>query len=715
MAITKIKFPVRLSIVILFGLILLSLQLMSTATQESSELGDIYSWLLVGNSIGSIVLFILIGINVYSLARALKKREAGSRLTTRMISLFVVLAIVPAAIVFYFSVQFLNQGIDSWFNVEIDRAMEDALELSEESLDQRKRLHLKQTRKLAQEVVGKSQTLIALEMGELRERVEATEIALFSRQGHVIASNSADSNDLLPLLPREHVWLQVRQNQEYVTFNQMEEDGLLIQVIVLVDDDEPRYLQVLFPVPVRIADLADSIDFAFVRYQEMTFLRNSLKSSFLLVLSLILLLSLLAAIWVAFVSIRHIVAPVKELVKGTQAVASGNYRQQLSVVSQDDLGFLVESFNEMTLRIASSQGETKAAGIEVEQQRAYLETVLSNLTAGVISFGASYKIRTANQAAYRILHIPVSHFVGQTLLDVIVLHPQLTQLWESIQSLLEQAEEAWQQRFAFLGPNGRQELLCRGTPLFSPVGKRVGTIVVFDDVTDLIQAQKNAAWGEVAKRLAHEIKNPLTPIQLSAERLQHKLAAELSETSAKILQRSTQTIVNQVEAMKSMVDDFSEYARPSKKQVEVINLNQLINEVLALYILQTEIRIVTVFSAENIAIEADPVSIRQVLHNLVKNAQEAMDGTGKVEIKLDRVMRNNTEYAEFSIYDNGCGLNETQLETVFEPYVTTKAKGTGLGLAIVKKIIEEHGGVIWVDTAYNKGAGFIIQLPTVLI
>jgi len=712
---TKLRLPVSLSICILFGLILLSLQLMSTATQESSELSDMYSWLLVGNSLGSIVLFVLIGINVYSLARELKKREAGSRLTTRMVSLFVLLAIAPATIVFYFSVQFLNQGIDSWFNVEIDRAMEDALELSEESLEQRKRLHLKQVRKLADQVTGKSKTLIVLEMSGLRESVEASEIALFSRHGHVIASNSLESNDILPLLPKEHVWLQARQNQEYVAFNQTEDNKLLIQVIVFVNDDEPRYLQVLFPVPVRIADLADSIDFAFVRYQEMTFLRDSLKISFILVLSLVLLLSLLAAIWVAFVSIRHIVAPVKELVKGTQAVANGNYRQQLSVVSQDDLGFLVESFNEMTLRIARSQDETKAASIEIEHQRAYLETVLSNLTAGVISFGASYKIRTANQAAYRILHIPVSHLVGQTLLDVIVQHPELTQLWESIQSLLEQAEEIWQQRFAFLGPNGRQELLCRGTPLFSPLGERVGAIVVFDDVSDLIQAQKNAAWGEVAKRLAHEIKNPLTPIQLSAERMQHKLTSELSEKSAHILQRSTQTIVQQVEAMKSMVDDFSEYARPSKKQVELINFNQLINEVLALYILQTEIRIVTIFNAENIVIEADQVSIRQVLHNLVKNAQEAMDGKGKIEIKLDKVVRNNTEYAELSIYDDGCGLNEEQKETVFEPYVTTKVKGTGLGLAIVKKIIEEHGGVIWVDTTYNKGAGFVIQLPTVLI
>ncbi len=711
MATSKLKFPVNLSIVVLFGLILLSLQLMSSATQGSSELSDMYSWLLLGNGLGSIVLFILIGINVYSLGRELKKREAGSKLTTRMISLFVLLAIAPAAIVFYFSVQFLNQGIDSWFNIEIDRAMEDALELSEESLDQRKRLHLKQARKLTKEVVGKSQTLIALEMGELRERVDATEIALFSRQGHVIASNSVDSNDILPLLPGEHVWLQVRQNKEYVAFNQMDDDALLIQVIVYVDDDEPRYLQLLFPVPVRIADLADSIDFAFVRYQEMTFLRGSLKSSFLLLLSLVLLLSLLAAIWVAFVSIRHIVAPVKELVRGTQAVANGNYRKQLPVMSQDDLGFLVESFNEMTLRIARSRDEAKAAGAEVEQQRAYLDTVLSNLTAGVVSFGSTHKIRTANQAAYRILHIPVSHFIGQTLLDIIVLHPQLTQLWESIQGLLEGAEDGWQQRFTFLGANGRQELLCRGTPLFSPMGQRTGTIVVFDDVTDLIQAQKNAAWGEVAKRLAHEIKNPLTPIQLSAERLQHKLAAELSKPSAKILQRSTQTIVNQVEALKSMVDDFSEYARPSRKQVELINLNQLINEVLALYILQTEIRIVTAFSVENIVIEADPVSIRQVLHNLFKNAQEALGGKGQIEVRLGKVMRNNTEYAEFAVYDNGCGLSEEQRETIFEPYVTTKSKGTGLGLAIVKKIIEEHGGVIWVDTAYNDGAGFIIQLP----
>ncbi len=711
MATTKLKLPVSVPILILFGLIILSLQLMSTATQESSELSDIYSWLLLGNSLGSVTLFILIGFNVYSLARQLKKREAGSRLTTRMVSLFVLLAIAPAVIVFYFSVQFLQQGIDSWFNVEIDRAMEDALELSEASLDQRMRLHLRQARQIAKDVTGKSITLITLEMGDLREEVGASEIALFSRQGHVIASNSIDPTDILPKIPDEHIWLQTRQNQEYFALSPREDDELLIQVIVPVHEDEPRYLQVLFPVPVRIADLTDSIDFAFVRFQKMTFLRDSLKTSFLLILSLVLLLSLLAAIWVAFISIRNIVAPVKELVKGTQAVANGNYTQQLPVMSQDDLGFLVESFNDMTQRIAKSRDETKAAGVEVEHQRAYLETVLSNLTAGVISFSSAYKIRTANQATYRILHIQVSHFVGQTLLDIADKHIELAHLLEEIQKLLEHAEDIWEQRFAFLGSSGRQELLCRGTPLFDSAGARVGAIVVFDDVTDLIQAQKNAAWGEVARRLAHEIKNPLTPIQLAAERLQLKLASELSEKSAHVLLRSTQTIVQQVEAMKSMVDDFSEYARPSKKQVDHIVLNNLVNEVLALYVLQTDLKIRTTYYSENIGIDADPVSIRQVLHNLIKNAQEAMDGRGEIEIKLNKVLRNNAEYVELSIYDNGCGLDKEQIDSIFEPYVTTKVKGTGLGLAIVKKIIEEHGGVIWVDTTYNGGAGFIIQLP----
>ncbi|MGY6277754.1 ATP-binding protein [Methylomonas sp. MgM2] len=707
---SKIKLPASASILALFGFILLSLQLMSSSTQESSQLSEMHSWLLVINTLGSITLLVLVVVNAYSLIRELKKKEAGSRLTTRMISLFVLLALAPAAIVFYFSVQFLHQGIDSWFNVEVDRAMDDALELSQSSLAQRMTWHIKQTRQLAAQLEDKSDTLIALEIGTLWAESGAMEIAAFSSTGRILASSSANPSEILPHMPDEQIWLQLKQNKEYYAFDPGDNDEMMVRIILPIDRDQRRFLQVLYPVPVRVTDLADSIEFAFIRYQQMTFLRNSLKTSFSLILLLVLLLSLLAAIWVAFISIRNIVAPVKELVKGTQAVADGDYKQELPVMNQDDLGFLVESFNLMTKRIAQSQAETRAAGLEVENQRAYLETILANLTAGVISFDASFRIRTANQAAYRILHMPVSRFVGQTLPNLAKRNNELTDVLGTIEHLLETADDIWEQRIVFLGPSGRQELLCRGTPLFQQDGKRMGAVVVFDDVTDLIQAQKNAAWGEVARRLAHEIKNPLTPIQLSAERLQHKLSKELSDKSSEFLQRGTRTIVQQVEAMKHMVDDFSEYARPSKKQVEQINLIDLIQEILSLY-QPVGIQFDLSLSTDRVIIEADPVSIRQVLHNLIKNAQEATTGPCHIEIKIGKAVRNNAEYVELGVYDNGSGLRADQIETLFEPYVTTKAKGTGLGLAIVKKIIEEHGGAIWVDTAYNEGAGFVIQLP----
>ena len=280
MASEKIKPPINLSVLILFGLILLSLQLMSSATQESSQLSAMYSWLLLVNALGSVVLLILVGANIYSLIQHTKRREAGSRLTARMVSLFVVLALAPAVIVFYFSMQFLHQGIDSWFNVEIDRAMEDALELSQASLDQRMRWHLKQTQQLAEKLEASSENLATLEMENLRELSEASEMTLFSRQGRIIASSSINPSDILPSLPDEHIWLQLRQNAEYVALAPVREDELMIRVIVAVKGQEQQYLQALYPVPVRIADLADSVEFAFVRYQEMNYLRNSLKIEF---------------------------------------------------------------------------------------------------------------------------------------------------------------------------------------------------------------------------------------------------------------------------------------------------------------------------------------------------------------------------------------------------------------------------------------------------
>lgn len=712
MAAKKIKLPINVFILVLFGLILVSLQLMSSATQESSRLNDLYSLLFVINSVGSVVLLSLVGINVYSLARQLQKKEAGSKLTIRMVSLFVLLSLAPATLVFYFSMQFLHKNIDSWFNVEIDKAMEDALELTQRSLEQRMRWHLTQTEQASYPLQELPEELIVAELDAMRESLNALEITLFSSQEHIIAFSSINPSDILPKQPDENVWLQLKQERNYLALDTLPDDSMVIRVVIIIQGLEPKYLQVLYQVPVRISDLADSIEFASVRYQEMRFLRDSLKVSFSLALSLVLLLSLLAAIWVAFISIRNIVAPVKELVKGTKAVAMGDYAQQLPITSQDDLGFLVESFNQMTQRIAQTSDEARDASFEVEEQRAYLESILANVTAGVMSFEDDFSIRTTNQAAYRILNCQGSCFVGQHLSALAVEFSALAELFTSMQSLIEQADDIWQQRVAFLGANGRQELLCRGTPLFSQEGERVGAVVIFDDLTNLIQAQKNAAWGEVARRLAHEIKNPLTPIQLAAERLQHKLAKELDPVSADILQRSTRTIVQQVEAMKRMVDDFAEYARPSKKQVEHLNLQALVQDVLLLYNnAPIQLSFISDFTAETAMVCADPVSIRQVLHNLLKNAQEAMAQGGIIEIKLAKVEKNNADYVELRIYDHGSGINPEQLEAIFEPYVTTKTGGTGLGLAIVKKIIEEHGGLIWIDSHYSDGAGFVIQLP----
>lgn len=708
MARSKVKIPISVLALILFGLLLLSLQLMSSATQESSRLSQMYSSLLLVNGLGFVVLLVLVGVNIYSLLRQLKKREAGSRLTTRMVSLFVLLSLAPAAIVFYFSMQFLHKSIDSWFNVEIDRAMEDALELSQTSLDEQKRWQLRKSQQLAKKLRGKSEISIILDLEHYRSELDASEMTLLSRRGRVIAFGSINPSDILPSLPVEQIWLKMREG--YVGIDSIKDDELVIQTVVAIKSEQKQYLQILYPVPVRVADLADSIEFAFVRFQETTFLRNSLKLSFSLVLSLVLLLSLLASIWVAFLIIRNIVAPVKELVKGTQAVAEGNYEQQLPVMSQDDLGFLVKSFNEMMTRIASSRDEARKASLEVENQRAYLETLLSSLTSGVISFDADFNIRTSNQATNLILHTQIHRFYGKTLFDLAQEHSALSGLVDTIQELLEHSEEVWQKNIVVLGPNGQQELLCRGTVLYSPEGKRIGGVVVIDDMTDLIQAQKNAAWGEVARRLAHEIKNPLTPIQLSAERLQHKLADSLDEKNATILERSTQTIVNQVDAMKKMVDDFSEYARPAKIQAEIIDLSKLVKEVLALYTLQSSVKFNVDYNI-GLLISADPVSMRQVIHNLVKNALEAVGSDGEITIKLAAINDQNAKFSQLAIYDNGPGIAAEHVEKVFEPYVTTKTKGTGLGLAIVKKIVEEYGGAIWVDRTIKQGAGFIVRFP----
>lgn len=686
---------------------------MSTATQDSAGLGKLYSWLLLINSLGTVLMLILVGANVFSLIRQLKKRKAGSKLTLRMIFLFVFLTLAPVAVVFYYSMQFLHHSIDSWFDVRIDRAMEDALELSRASLDHRMVRLLKQTRLLAKELDNVADSAVAIDLGELRDISMASELTVISKQGRIIASSNVNPGVFIPNLPNESLLLQVRQRHSFVGLDVDSEDGMQIRIVVIAGSDDNRYLQAFYPVPVRIGELTKTVESAYADYKQMGYLRNSLKISFTLTLSLVLLLSLLVAVWLAFISIRRMMAPVQDLVHATQAIAAGSYEQELPVTSQDDLGFLVQSFNDMTRHIAQARDEAYRSQLEVENQRAYLETVLGKLTSGVMSFDADMTLKTANQAAEKILNADIASHGGHSLSTISENYPHLSETLQALHGKLLKAQVTWQERMTFLGANGRRELLCRGTPLFSTMGERSGAVAVFDDVTELIQAQKNAAWQDVARRLAHEIKNPLTPIQLSAERLMVKLWPHLNSPEVDILDRSTRTIVQQVEALKTMVNAFSDFARTPKMQKQHININALIEEVMGLYRSQKEIEIELKLEEELPGLEADPIRLRQVLLNLAKNAQEALAGrnNGKLTVTSRSLVDTGESYIEVAAQDNGGGIDPLDADRIFEPYMTNKPKGTGLGLAIVKKIVEEHGGIIWIDLNYQEGCKIIIRLP----
>ncbi len=409
MDIRRLTPPLSLSILVLFAAIVGSLHLMSSATQDSSQLGKLYSWLLLINSLGSILLLGLVVANIYWLLRQLRKKAAGSLLTARMAFLFILLALAPASIVFYYSMQFLQQSIDSWFDVRIDRAMDDALELGRSALDERMRTLLRQTEQVAWHLENVPASMVAITLGDVYDRTDEGELTVFNKKGRIIASGGTSSDSIVPDLPGEAVLLQLRHGKSYVGLEPAAGSGMKVRALVLVAGrDENYYFQTVFPVPQRLAELGVAVEAAYAHYKELNYLRSSLKASFALTLSLVLLLSLLAAIWAAFVSIRRIVAPVRRLAEGTRAVAEGDYEKRLPVKSKDELGFLVESFNAMTAKIARARDEAQNSRLEVERQRAYLETVLGNLSSGVMSFDGHMRLQTANHAADAILHADIA-------------------------------------------------------------------------------------------------------------------------------------------------------------------------------------------------------------------------------------------------------------------------------------------------------------------
>ncbi len=700
----------------LCALLLLSLYLLTAATQNSARFGQIYVWLLLFNAVALVGLVLLIGHNLLRLIRSLRTRDAGGRLTARIMGLFAVLAVVPGLVVYGFSMQFLRAGIDSWFDVQVEVALDDALRLSQASLDIRMRDLLERVQGATDDLVDVPDALVALTLGDMRARLDASELALLGSNGRIIAASSQETEGILPHRPEDEILLQIRQGRPYVGLDPIENDGLHIRAVVPAPDPQQpqsvRALQALFPISPRLNELAGDVQLAFAEYRELSYLREPLKDSFILTLSLVLLVSLMFALWSAFYLARQLVAPISGLAQGTRAVAEGDYGTQLPAAGGDELGFLVRPFNDMSRRVAQARDAARRGQVLVESQRAYLEAVLARLSSGVLTLDHSGALRTWNQAAETILSLRLSDATGRTLDDIAARHADFTPFAELMAERLAAGDAEWREELTLDTSEGRRFLMCSGAAL--PGGRTSGGhVIVFDDVTTLIQAQRDAAWGEGARRLPHEIRNPLTPIQLSAERLQHKFRARLEPPDAELLERATQTIIHQVDTLKAMVKAFSEYARPPVLDIKPLDLNALVQEVVELY------RGDPAGPDFDVALDpglpelrADAGRLRQLLHNLIRNALEAApeDRRCRVRIETAAGFGRHADTIALRLRDNGPGFAKAIMSQLFEPYVTTKPRGTGLGLPIVKKIVEEHNGQI---SARNLegGAQVTVRFP----
>jgi nitrogen fixation/metabolism regulation signal transduction histidine kinase len=708
---------------VLSVLLLIALIMMAAATQNSALFGNIYWQLLIANLMGIVLLVALIALNLRKLVKQLRARTMGSRLTLRLVGFFVLLAVIPVTVVYVFSIQAFNKGIDSWFDVKIEHALNDALALGRTALDA-----------LKQDLEGKTRDMaLELELGELPERAAAamlndlrehygvSEITLFAVDGRIIASaghGGLEARSLVPDQPHESLLSQARQGLTVSTIDPMGRSGLQLRVLAPVHPHDlsapSRILQVLQQLPDHYSKLGDSVQAAFAEYEKLLYLRGPLKFGFTLTLTLVALLTLLTAVWAAIFTARRLVTPIRDLAEGTRAVAQGNYRKQLPVPGKDELGVLVQSFNEMTLKIHRAQIETKHSQREAEVQRTYLETILTHLSSGVLSFDPRMRLRTHNTSADQILGVDLHDGAGRTLKWVADAHPQLKPFVDTVQEAFAKKRSEWHAEVGIHGQTGRRILILRGTMMPGLRGRHGGHVVVFDDITALIQAQRDAAWGEVARRLAHEIKNPLTPIQLSAERIRHKCMDGLAAPARDTLDRATRTIVEQVESLKAMVNAFSDYARPVPMQPEPVDINALIRDVVELYRgrhYPVDMRLDLDPAAPPIS--ADPGRLRQVLHNLVLNAVDALADTPAPALTLQTRAsgRGDARWVELQVCDNGPGFDAAVMDRLFEPYVTTKDKGTGLGLAIVKKIVEEHNGALWAENPGEGGARLTIRLP----
>ncbi|MCD6043610.1 MAG: sensory transduction histidine kinase, partial [Burkholderiales bacterium] len=628
------------------------------------------------------------------LARRHRARVFGARLTLRLLARFAALAVVPGLIVYAVSVQFLTRSIESWFDVKVDAALEGGISLGQQVIDQMTLDLRGKANAMALELGERSPPQLAAHLERLRSQLGVEEAVLVTGSGRLLASAAQDVTQLVPELPAGQVLRQARANRSYSVVDAAVGRPLALRVVVPVDMlglGESRFLQLRQSVPTSLARSAEAVEAAYRDYRELALSREGLQRIYIVTLTFALLMALFVAVAVAATQSGLLAEPLANLAQATQAVARGDFSRRAPVTSRDELGVLIESFNSMTRQLEEARRGVESNRLALEAAKARLESILANLSAGVLVFDHELALSASNHGAAAIIGAEIESFAAQ-------LRAQFA----------EHGEKDWQLELQLKGTG--KTLHVRGARLPQATGG--GAVVVFDDVTRLIQAQRATAWAEVARRLAHEIKNPLTPIQLSAERLEMKLAERLSREDAETLRRSIGTIVDQVTALKAMVDDFRDYARLPAPEPAPLDLNDLVRQVLGLYE-NSSVPIAKELAEALPPVWADGAQIRQVIHNLVQNAQDALEhrGEGSARPAIEVRTELDGDRVRLAVSDNGAGFPEELMARIFEPYVTTKPRGTGLGLAIVKKIVDEHHGAVTIENRPSRGASVSVLLP----
>jgi len=722
--IKQVSRPIPVISVCAILLFLLCFLIVQSLSEDAS--GRLQFWITLLGGIGIVILVFFLLANGYSLYRQYSRNEIGSKLTAKLVLIFLFLTVIPFSLIYFFSIQFLNKGVDSWFDVRVEQAVQDALLLGQTSLEGIKE-------EITADVEGYAKNLpnnldpgqLLRTLDDIREVEGYAELSLYTDDGRILAFSSEDSGNMLPDTPGDEVFAELRLNQTYTSLEPISKNAQQLRVVAPIPTREfgrDFYgLQAIKFLPLRYATLASSVETALNQYDQMLFARGPLKFSLILTLSLISLASLLFSILTAVYLSKRMVAPISNLAAGTKKIAEGDYSSKLPVISGDELGILTASFNDMSSKIEDAQQVALASQIETEEQRGYLEAVLTNLSSGVFAFDQQKRLQVCNSAAIEILGISLDQGLGSNTAELADKYEQLGKFIRQIDAGISSGHTDWQDEVTLLGTHGRQILIMRGTLLntSNQPGARANAnqenyVVVFDDVTNLIQAQRDAAWGEVARRLAHEIKNPLTPIQLSAERIHNKFANQVDGELKETLERSTRTIVQQVESMKEMVNAFSSYAQPVRAALLPLDINQLIRDVVELHAASLQSIKVTLVLEENLSeIKANTSALRQVLNNLLINACHALEGadSGELTITSRRAAVSSGNYIDLIFDDNGIGIPADIRDSLFDPYVSSKAKGSGLGLAIVKRIVEEHSGSVWADDGTDGGTAMHVRLP----